>query len=104
MRQYLFARVDIADPQSPTGHCPRDNYGGKVVWRFTQWRNLLYWSDREVILLLEAVRLKESLWNTKSVVYRNQNLKLRGAARGRFHISRPLPSTHVSFSFLLFFY
>lgn len=34
-----------------------------------------YWPDRVVTLLLEAVREKESLWNTKSEAYKNRNVK-----------------------------
>ncbi|XP_068752661.1 uncharacterized protein [Montipora capricornis] len=35
----------------------------------------IYWPDRVVTLLLEAVREKESLWNTKSEAYKNRNVK-----------------------------
>ena len=35
----------------------------------------IYWPDRVMTLLLEAVREKESLWNTKSEAYKNRNVK-----------------------------
>ena len=35
----------------------------------------VYWQDRGVTLLLEAVREKESLWSTKSVEYKNRKAK-----------------------------
>ena len=35
----------------------------------------IYWPDLVMTLLLEAVREKESLWNTKSEAYKNRNVK-----------------------------
>ena len=35
----------------------------------------IYSPDRVMTLLLEAVREKESLWNTKSKAYKNRNVK-----------------------------
>ena len=35
----------------------------------------IYWPARVMTLLLEAVREKESLWNTKSEAYKNRNVK-----------------------------
>ena len=35
----------------------------------------VYWQDRGVTLLLEAVRENESLWSTKSVEYKNRKVK-----------------------------
>ena len=45
----------------------------------------IYWPDRVVALFLEAVREKESLWNTKSEAYKNRNVKkktVRGGTAG----------------------
>ena len=42
----------------------------------------IYWPDRGVTLLLEAVREKESLWNTKSEAYKNGNVKKKNTVRG----------------------
>ena len=35
----------------------------------------IYWPDQVMTLLLEAVREKESHWNTKSEAYKNRNVK-----------------------------
>lgn len=35
----------------------------------------LVWSDKAISVLLEALRDRQSLWNTKSESYKNRNIK-----------------------------
>ena len=40
-------------------------------------KRTISWSDNNISTLLEALRARESLWNSKEVVYRDKNVRKR---------------------------
>ena len=48
----------------------------------------LVWSDKATSVLLEALRDRQSLWNTKSESYKNRNIKKRVSRSCRNCIGR----------------
>lgn len=72
--------VDFGSSQSPTEHCTYNNMAASSTTntKNTATANVSSkgnWPDHVVSLLLEAVRKRESIWNTKSEEYKNRNIK-----------------------------